>query len=56
MASSIANAPIDPEPLSEREERALDHAKAWLEANGGAGIPHEEILAEFGLTVRDFDH
>ncbi len=22
--------------------------------NGGKGIPHEEILAEFGLTSKDF--
>ncbi len=55
VARSIANAPMDPEALSEEEERALDRAEVWIEANGGDGIPHEEILAEFGLTVEDFN-
>ena len=55
VARSIANAPFDPEVLSEEEERALDRAEVWFEANGGDGIPHEEILSEFGLTVEDFN-
>ena len=29
-------------------------ADAWLEQRGGRGIPHEEVLAEFGLTMKDF--
>lgn len=51
---SIANAPVDEEPLTKEEEEALDRADAWLEQNGGRGISHEEILAEFGLTMNDF--
>ena len=51
MAFSIATYPVDDEPLSAEEEQALDRADAWLEQNGGKGIPHEEILAEFGLTT-----
>jgi hypothetical protein len=51
MALSIAIYPIDDEPLTEEEEQALDRADAWLDQNGGKGIPHEEILAEFGLTA-----
>jgi hypothetical protein len=50
MAFSITTYPVDDEPLTEDEERALDRADAWLDQNGGKGIPHEEILAEFGLT------
>ncbi len=54
MARSIASAPIDEEPLTEEEGRSLDRADAWLKQNGGKGIPHEEILCEFGLSVKDF--
>lgn len=51
MARSFVTSPADDEPLTEEEEQALDRADAWLLRNGGKGIPHEEILAEFGLTV-----
>jgi hypothetical protein len=54
VAHSLANAPADDEPLTPKEEQALDRAEAWLAQNGGKGIPHEEILAEFGLTMGDF--
>jgi hypothetical protein len=54
MALSIATYPVDDDPLTEDEERALDRAAAWLDQNAGKGIPHEEILAEFGLTTKDF--
>lgn len=36
------------------EERAVDQAKQWLRENGGRGIPHEEVLADFGLSLDDF--
>jgi hypothetical protein len=39
---------------SDDEERAVDEAKQWLRENDGKGIPHEEVLADFGLTVDDF--
>jgi len=42
------------EPLTAEEEQALARADAWLNERGGRGIPHEEILAEFGLTMKDF--
>ncbi|MEO6805329.1 MAG: hypothetical protein ABI209_04195 [Edaphobacter sp.] len=48
FARALANAPYDDEPVSEEEARdiAADH---------GASIPHEEVLADFGLTAEDFD-
>jgi hypothetical protein len=52
VARSIANAPIDDEPLTPEEEQALDRADASLKDN--KGISHEEVLAEFGLTMSDF--
>ncbi len=51
VSRAIANAPIDDEPLSPEEEKAVDEAKEWLRHH--PGIPFEEVLAEFGLTVED---
>lgn len=51
VARSLATAPIDDEPLTEEEERALNDSKEWFQHN--RGIPHEEILAEFGLKPDD---
>ena len=41
-------APEDDEPYTP-EQQARD-AEDQAEIGGGAGIPHEEILKEFGLT------
>ena len=54
VAAALRNAPVDDEPLTAEEEQALDRADAWLKERGGRGIPHEEVLAEFGLTTKDF--
>jgi hypothetical protein len=53
VARSLANAPYDDEPISDEENRAVASSKEWLKHNDP--IPHEEILAEFGLTQDDFD-
>ena len=45
---------LDREQIGEEEERAVEEAKRWLRENGGKGIPHEEVLADFGLTLDDF--
>lgn len=49
-AKSIANAPVDDEPETEKERVAVAESKAWFEQRKGIGISHEEILSEFGLT------
>ena len=54
VAAALRNAPIEDELLTAEEDRALSRADAWLEQRGGRGIPHEEVLAEFGLTMKDF--
>jgi hypothetical protein len=51
---ALTLAPIDDEPETEEERRAVAESKAWFERNGGRGIPHEQVLAEFGLTPDDF--
>jgi hypothetical protein len=48
VARSLANAPIDDEPVT--EEEVLDIAAARASFERGEGIPHEEVLAEFGLS------
>jgi hypothetical protein len=46
---SIAHAPIDDEPVSEEEERAVAASKEWFKHN--AGIPFEDMVAELGFTM-----
>lgn len=52
VARSLAHAPVDDEPVPEEEAREIAAARASLER--GEGIPHEKVLAEFGLTPEDF--
>ena len=54
VSRAIANAPIDDEPVTPQEEKAIEEAREWLKHN--PGIPFEEVLAEFGLTVDDLHH
>ena len=49
---SLAQAPVDDEPVTEEETREIAAARASLDR--GEGIPHEKVLAEFGLTSEDF--
>jgi hypothetical protein len=43
VARSLANAPIDDEPIGEEEIRAVEASKEWFKDH--APIPHEEVLA-----------
>jgi hypothetical protein len=54
VSRAIANAPVDEEPLTEEEEKALDEAREWVRHN--QGIPHEEVLAEIGITQEEIDN
>jgi len=49
-----AAAPIDDEPETEEERRAVEQSNEWLRQHGGTGIPHKEVLRDFGLTTEDF--
>ncbi len=53
LARTLASAPYDDEPVSAEEAREVEAAKASLAR--GEGIPHEEVLAEFGLAPEDFE-
>jgi hypothetical protein len=48
VARSLASAPVEAEPVSAEEAAALDEAHAAIAR--GEGIPHEEILREFGMA------
>jgi hypothetical protein len=43
----------DRDTLSDAERKAVAEADEWLKHN--QPIPHEEVLAEFGLTMADWD-
>ena len=45
---------VDEEHLSDETRQAIDSSETWFRERGGKGIPMEEILAEFGLTLEDF--
>jgi hypothetical protein len=53
ISRAIANAPIDNEPLDPREEKALNEAKEWQKHN--EPIPHEQVLADLGITPEELD-
>jgi hypothetical protein len=45
---ALANAPVETEEITPETAAALDRARESLAR--GEGIPHEEILREFGLS------
>ena len=47
LSRSLAQAPVEEEELTPETAAALDRARASLAR--GEGIPHEEILREFGV-------
>ena len=52
VSRKLARAPTEDEAIGEDEEQAVAEAKEWLKQN--LPIPHEQVLAEFGLTMDDF--
>jgi hypothetical protein len=51
VSLAIANAPVDDEPLTAEEEKAIAESREWLKHN--PGIPHEQVLAELGITQEE---
>jgi hypothetical protein len=48
LSRSLALGPVEEEEISSETAAALDRARASLAR--GEGIPHEEILRDFGLN------
>jgi len=48
LARSLALAPVEEEEITPETAEALDRARASLAR--GEGIPHEDIMREFGLS------
>jgi len=53
VSRAIANAPIDDEPITPEEAKVLDQAREWF--NHNQGIPHEQVLAELGITQEEIE-
>ena len=53
VSRAVANAPTDDEPETEQGREAVGKSKAWFQSQQGTGIPHEEVLADFGLAPSD---
>jgi hypothetical protein len=54
VCRAMASAPMDDEPLTAGEQKALGEAREWSKRN--QGIPHEQVLAELGVTQEEIDH
>ena len=48
VSRALASAPDDDEPETPEEFRAVEEARGFFERES-KGIPHEEVLREFGL-------
>ena len=53
LSRKLALAPFDDEPFSEEDRQAVAEADEWSKHN--QPIPMEEVLADFGLTMTDWE-
>ena len=53
VSRAIANAPLDDETLTPECARSLAEASEWSKHN--EGIPHEQVLAELGITQEEIE-
>ena len=51
VSRALANAPMDDEPITEEEGRAVAEAREWLKHN--PGIPFEQVAADLGFTMEE---
>ena len=49
VTAALRDAPIDDEPITEEEERAVAESREWFKHN--PGIPFEQVVAELGFTM-----
>ena len=53
IVRSLASAPLDDEPLQQQETAEIASTRAALDR--GEGVANEKVLADFGLSEKDFD-
>ena len=53
LSERLANVPFEDELISEEEERGVEEARAQIAR--GEFVSMEEVLADFGLTMEDFE-
>jgi len=53
MLDTPAYLPVDDESITDEDSRRVREGKAWFAQRGGKGIPMEEVLSDFGLTLND---
>lgn len=53
FSHKLANAPLEDEEISGEEEQDVAQAREWRKHN--KPVPHEDVLADFGLTMADFE-
>ena len=53
ISRKLANAPMEDEEIGAAETQTVAASREWLKHN--QPIPHEEVLAEFGLTSADWE-
>ncbi len=49
VGAMLRNAPVDDEPVTEEDLRAIAESQEWFRQNGGKGIPHDQVVQELGL-------
>jgi hypothetical protein len=54
LLRAVLPSTVDDEPVTEEERQAILRSEAWFKEHGGRGVPMEEVLADFGLTMDDF--
>jgi len=54
VSRAITSAPLDDELLTAEEVQALVEAREWLKHN--RPIPHEQVLAELGITQEEIEN
>jgi hypothetical protein len=52
VAHALRDAPVDDEVVTDTEGEAIRRSEEWFRHN--KGIPMEEVMAEFGLSIKDF--
>ena len=53
VSRAVANAAVDDQHVTPEEEKALAEAREWSKHH--PGIPHEQVLAELGITQEEIE-